>query len=1191
MEIVLRSCKYVVFPLWTAILSAGCLLLSPTSAYAQADLTEIDCMAAANPDACIGQLISIADQAAAPAPTPTPVNETTTPTAASSTTPAAETTAPTAQSTKSDKPTATSSQETKQPVKRAVKKRSSPSSSKPAITSQPAVTLAGTPANKPSTTQTLPNQTAATTKTSASQPATAVTLAGTSATPMPQPTPPVYKSTVTPEPVKPDLVADTMACQKTPDPDACVRNLTNKQGAPATFNPNALPLNSDLLGWSGPVKAALRYDSELSWIVGLDYVQMLSESVGISIKTGLGPRERRANITAGFAITPNQQIKATYEYLAQDLDFNFTTGTTREWVDQNAFGAAYQYLLRNEILHSIELSGYTVRANSKNLSDVVYNVQTAGNETTSYDVNYRRIAGGTENTVEAALKMLLTKHTSLTVGGGYSSLSYDTQYEDNQAKKTIAYQTHLTHLLSDKFKLMTGIDSTASGTTQTAELRHIFNNIELSLKGEHMSSDSLPSSNSMTVGISYPAPKAYSVEPFGNMLELKNWLEKPVVYKARVLAIKDEKVIHVLPTSDDFVQTIYTGPTGLTPDITKIVPIPMLAMFTFQDPGLTINYTCQVTAGPSMGDCGTLLNLAVGTPPGSSTTQLFSTASVPSTAASSSTAYTVIITATATRPGLQNPIVETGKLTLNVYDETPSFPNIEEIDFDTTGGATQPTAPLAITVSGLHEITEGINLNTASGTTGSGASRSFAFADSSNPPPYWQILQSGSNYYLLRNLDTQGQLSAADVDTQVGIPLCVYENSQSSQCVPATIQVKVFANAVKQPTNAGTIHVEVPTPFQIPSNQTLPAPDFNALSVTSLVSDGITIPVISDVYTGPWIFNSINPTGDWTGSYALGFSGSLLTNNSSATDITAPSVGEKIYNGTFTVKSKANGSSLPIPAANTRFDIIVTASNTNLVWDTTAKSIRFDLTNGDQDPGLKLHSGEQEIDLTAMVKDSLGNIVTGATFSWENASDPLAANWQFIPCPSNSFHTCLFRALKTSGSSTFLEAGDIGQKAPLICATSGNISCPSAQNFTVTPDTLSRSGGTKYVTLNNPSALNVCVASPVSTPLAPMVPTYFIGQSLTLGINAIRVNDDSLSGWGGLVRIFRPSNQEFDWNPALSLNSANSFLTGTPPIAINTTNPSITELYQFNTASEAAGGASQTLSINVLIFKTGANGC
>ena len=195
--------------------------------------------------------------------------------------------------------------------------------------------------------------------------------------------------------------AQEQACLMAPNPTECLWKLTHQQGTTMAFNPANYPLTSDVLGLSGPLSFALRYDPDLALVLGVGYTQMFNEAFGVNGKFTVGANEHRANLTAGFALTTNQQLKLTYEYLAQNLNFDFASGGVQEWVDQHALGAAYQYLIRDAIVHSFEVSGYTIRANSKQLSDLAFN-QT-GN---SYDVNYRHIAGGTENTLFGAVNLL-----------------------------------------------------------------------------------------------------------------------------------------------------------------------------------------------------------------------------------------------------------------------------------------------------------------------------------------------------------------------------------------------------------------------------------------------------------------------------------------------------------------------------------------------------------------------------------------------------------------------------------------------------------------------------------------------------------------------------------------------------------------------------------------------------------------
>lgn len=1160
--------------------SVGCLLLSPISAYAQTNLPNVDCMAAADPDACITQLTQIAAQAAAaPKPTTTPAATTASPPPAEppvSSKPPVATTAPPPpveppasstppQPTEAVKPVVVETKEPPKPVKPVAKKPSYPAAATPVKTAPPVIAPPVSSTDSP------------------------VTPTKTTATTTPQPAEPAYMMGDTSTPVQPDLIASTIACQKTPDPDQCVQNLTNKQGAPVKFDPRNLPLNTDMLGWSGPFKMALRYDAELSWILGLDYMQMLTESFGVSIKTGIGPKERRANITAGFAIGTDQQIKLTYEYLAQQLNFDFASGGVEEWVDQNAVGAAYQYLIRKSILHSIEVSGYTIRANSKDLSDVIFNVNTvtnpSGATTESYDINYRRIAGGTENTIQAALNLLPLKDTALTIGGGYSQISYDTQYESNQARSAIAYQLQLTHLLSEKTKFIAAIQSTAAGTTESAEIRHLFSHaIELSIKGQYTSGAGLPSSSSILLGFSYPAPESYSLTGFTDLQELKSWIEKPVVYAPRVLAIKDEKVVHyaanALVVGD---QTLYVN--GSPASTQEIVPVLMNTMFQFQDPALTINYSCSaVDKNATPIDCSNLL-LAIDPTTGSQA-QLVSTTPTTSGLVANSP-YTITIAANASRPDVPPlaPITSSFKLFIQNAPIFPSTPY--SIDFDTTGGAEVLSPGQLQLVQGLHKVSDSvINLTTAvPGAIGFTLDPDFT-------QTYWRIVAdpaNPSNFYLLRNLDSQGNLSAQDIGTLQTVNICVQEDAYHP-CYKSTVQVNISANAVTHPANAGTVAVNVPTPFQINSGATTsggwnmdsPNAKSNLNSVIANTINPITVPIIDDSYNGwtnPVITAGSNPP--WAN---LAFSGSNLVNKPPS-DIVAPvidSAGSNIsYPGTFMVTSTAAGTT-PVTAT---FNALVLVAPWAPVWDTTPFSIRFDFTSqGNIDAGFTQQPSDTLLDLSAMIKDGDGNVVPGVTFSWQATGMTNPPNWQLTPCPTNAQHTCLFRNSVPAPSEPkgiILDASDVTplggppSYAPILCATyQGNETCQSTPNFQVVADTIVAPTNVPYILGSVPQSeglapfwlVEVCAGQSINpfaaTVASPTTQSYFVGQNLFVGTNAVRIVNDTIANFGGLVKFMSAGGG--NW-----INLATSgALTGTTP-----STASGLDGYSFTATSKAAGGA------------------
>jgi hypothetical protein len=952
------------------------------------------------------------------------------------------------------------------------------------------------------------------------------------------------------------------ACQMTPNPDKCLRKLTSQQGTPVSFSPANYPLTSDMLGLSGPVSFMLRYDADLALILGVDYAQMFNESFGVSGKFTLGAKERRANVTAGFGLSSNQQVKFTYEYLAQNLNLDFASGAVQEWVDQHALGGAYQYLIRHEILHSFEISGYAVRANSQDLSSMAFNQ--VGD---TYDVNHRRIAGGTENTLEAALNLLPLKNTSLTVGAGYSSLSYDTQYEASPSNSGLAYRAELTHILTPKVKISGGVNSNASGREHNVGVSHILpHDVEVSLKGQYVAGTTgLPDSKNVAVAFTYPAPKQYTLGGFANnMQELRNWIEKPVVYKTRVLAIKDEMIkSYSLVASDLGEQTIYLE----LPDRT-INPVSTVGNFTFNDPELSVTFAATIVCPSTDPSCSlNSLHLQLDTSVPNQAT-LVSTANVDASnpATNPGSPYVITITGTGTRSGLAQPVVASADFRLSVVagdapqwvttSGTLKFDATPTIQGATTGNAT--TDGIQLLLSGTQPgdvITFGLN--------------------PAQPPalPNWKVVSdnnSPANWYLMRDVDGSGNLNASDIGGTPNVSLCAYVNN--SQCIAGTVAVKVNPDTTLRAGNS-VIGGNVPTLFTTTSGSSAFSWDtvVNGLKSFYVMPDASTIPIIGDVFSnwetaniGGWVppaTISINSSGVMTGVAPIV---SVATN----------------YNGTFEMDTKSAGGTTATVLST--FNAAVTAAAAPTVQSIVG-TIRFDLTNGGQDPGLTPQPGDYSggrtlIDLTTMVTN-IGNgsnqvPLNKLVFTFNNGSTQ-QGNWQILTYSgpgSTAGHTYLFRNTVNSN----LQAGDISNtptNIPICIANSDSPATPNCNQHaaaTVTSDTLTRSGGQQYVRVQIPDfvasvpsfEINSGENVPAGWNLKPISQSVFLGQNLLPG-TALLIDNDALTVFGSLVK-------DAAWTTAYSIvDSTNGTLAGqAPTVAAETAYTST-----FTTTSKAAGAS------------------
>lgn len=823
-------------------------------------------------------------------------------------------------------------------------------------------------------------------------------------------------------------LADTQStaeksCQMAANPDECWRKLTSQTGTPGSFNPANYPLTSDMLGLSGPLSFNVRYDKDLALVLGVDYAQLFNEYFGINGKFTVGANERRANLTTGFVVTEDQRLKFTYEYLAQNQNFDFTSGAAQEWVDQHAVGGAYQYLLRHEIVHSLEINGYIIRANSKNLSDVVFN-QTSN----SYNINLRRIAGGDENTVQALINLLPLKNTALKLGAGYSDINYDTQYEANPAKTTLAYTLELAHVLTPKVKLDASIKSTASGREHNVGVSHILpKNVEVSVKAQYVDGYAgLPDSKNIVLNFTYPAPKNYNLGgPVDNLEELRNWIEKPVVYATRVLAIKDEKVQkYSLNASDWNPQTVY--PDDPNQALRRITPISTIDNFVFNDPDLTVTFTNMlVCPSTHIGPCtldtlGLRFDTSV---KNQATLSSFADLSEPATLANAP--YVITVTATATRPGLNPPLISNAVFKLNVVSNFVPPANALPIRFDLINDAADPgLQPQANVETGAGATQPLVNL-----TLMAEGGRSTN-ADFNTTQPTWQVANCGvtdaannvqpTDKCLFRTRNSNGHLEAGDIAVATQVPINVTINGVTQQ---ASVPVRVTGDM------ANTIKGAIAIAYTAGSAQAITnwdtAPAGRILSSYYGVSADALIAIDNDAF-GPWQNAAVTMTADNTAPGWTTSGGMLNINNAGLMTGTAPTVDPTsnagyAYHGVFKTASKA--------ASARAVDVSFPAQiQPNFLPPAAAVPIRFDLINDAVDPGLQPQANVETgagatqplINLSLMV---VGGRSTNATFNTTQL------NWQIANCgvtdavnnvqPTDK---CLFR---TRNNNNHLEASDI----------------------------------------------------------------------------------------------------------------------------------------------------------------------
>ncbi|MCK4870136.1 MAG: putative Ig domain-containing protein [Gammaproteobacteria bacterium] len=314
-------------------------------------------------------------------------------------------------------------------------------------------------------------------------------------------------------------------------------------------DPNqTLNLNSSQLGFKGPWQSSLEYSDQYGFNLNNKYTQVLGIADAIALELDFGTNEYRLGATWAHMLNLQQRIKITVERLAQKLAFDFASGTTHNWIGQNAIGGEYQYLLNHSWLNSIDIGGYYAKANSKTLSTVTFWQNGA-----LYD-NIRHIAGATSENVNFGIDTHPWKTGLVNFNLDYDNVHFNPLYETADNKSGIGGAIALQQLLSKKLKLQLSssfrqpFDQYQAGlfwlpkTTRGTRL-------ELGLNYAHVNNHiDLPNENRYGIQLTFSWGNKqntqiadYNLTP-NNTENLKTWTDAPVVHMPTVLAMRDQKI-------------------------------------------------------------------------------------------------------------------------------------------------------------------------------------------------------------------------------------------------------------------------------------------------------------------------------------------------------------------------------------------------------------------------------------------------------------------------------------------------------------------------------------------------------------------------------------------------------------------------------------------------------------------------
>jgi hypothetical protein len=290
----------------------------------------------------------------------------------------------------------------------------------------------------------------------------------------------------------------------------------------------------------------------LGSVVAGHVTTLLGSDLGSSVGVEGGSRQNRAHVTLGWLVTDNQRIKFTGEYLWQNIDYNFYSGTVRHWVKQGAIGAGYHYSLYHNLVSDLHLAGYYSHAPSLALSASSGNYTEAGS--LYYYTDLKRLAGSNAAGISPGFAVRPWAGAALALSANYDHVHYATQYRPAFTLFGLGGTVDFTQAFADHWQLAASAASRVAFNHYQAGMNwyQAFNAGLLTvglLGGYDQGKHTLPNTAVVSLNIGYAF--AQDNPPANHLADadtvLTTWLAEPAVHMPQVLAIADEAVTVVSP--------------------------------------------------------------------------------------------------------------------------------------------------------------------------------------------------------------------------------------------------------------------------------------------------------------------------------------------------------------------------------------------------------------------------------------------------------------------------------------------------------------------------------------------------------------------------------------------------------------------------------------------------------------------
>lgn len=214
-------------------------------------------------------------------------------------------------------------------------------------------------------------------------------------------------------------------------------------GSRFQFNPTQQWVWGTMVNESGSQWSARVWNYSWKWVTAdVWFGTELSQNMALAINIEWGAQLQRFLATLGFSFE-NGVLMFSGEHLWVKDTFSFSSGDVEKMVRQNSFWTVLKVYFSEDIVKSLEVSWYITKAQSYQLANKEYSVNTNG-IFTIYD-NFRNISGGEKKWVQAKVNFAVWQNGELSLWVNYESLSYNNMYSPNEKHSQVWGVVGYTH--------------------------------------------------------------------------------------------------------------------------------------------------------------------------------------------------------------------------------------------------------------------------------------------------------------------------------------------------------------------------------------------------------------------------------------------------------------------------------------------------------------------------------------------------------------------------------------------------------------------------------------------------------------------------------------------------------------------------------------------------------------------------